>query len=113
MKWVISSYPENIRTIQNNFNETWKKFTMFLINLITKLEVTNENYHLVMEATDILTIASYAADTLEVLGVEKELITRLLVNFIAQKPSPVFPYGLPSGVGHALASGMWSVVTIG
>ena len=26
-KWVISSYPEHIRTIQSNYNETWKKFT--------------------------------------------------------------------------------------
>ena len=112
-KWIISSYPENIGAIQSNYSETWNKFSTLLLNVITKLEVFNENYHLVMEATDILTIASYAADTLDVIGVEKELITSLLKNFIAQKPAPVFPYNLPSGVGHALASGMWSVMTVG
>ena len=113
VKWLFRTYPELIGDITSQYHETQKKFFSLLVNIISKVEVTDESYHLVMEATDILTIVSCSTNHLEVLGMEMALMNSLLHNFIGQKPAPVFPFGLPSGVGHALASGMWSVMTIG
>jgi len=113
IKWLFNTYSELIGEIITSYPEVKKKFLKLLVNIISKVEVTDQSYHLVMEATDILSIVSYSTNHLEVLGMETLLMKSLLVNLCAQKSAPVFPFGLKSGMGHAIASGMWTVMTAG
>ena len=73
VKWLFSSYPDHVGHIMGTHSEIQKKFFTLLVTIVTTVEVTDESYHMVMEATDILRIASYSANYLEVLGMEESL----------------------------------------
>ena len=113
VKWLFCTYSEDIGKVLRLHDQTCKTFVDLLVTLISSIEVTKETYHVVMEATDILSIVSYSTGLLNVQGKEEALMQSLLRNFIAQEPAPVFPFGLSSSIGFNLAAGMWSIMTVG
>jgi len=113
IKWFCLTYSDDSEKLLDVKLEIEALMVPFLIKVITNVEITDKTYHIALEACDILAILIEISPKIDLFENDKNLVTSLLKNFTAQIPAPVFPFVQPSGFGHALASGMWSVMTVG
>ena len=113
IKWFCLTHSDDSEKLLDIKVEIEAMIIPFLIKIITTLAITDKTYHIVLEAADILAILVEISPKIDFFENEKNLIIALLKNFTSQTPAPVFPFGQPSGFGHAIASGMWSVMTVG
>ena len=86
-------------------------FIGYLTSNIIDIETSNTTYHVLLESTIIL--LTLLMHTNVQIQSSNSLITAILNRFIKQQPAPVFPFEQASGLGFALASGVWSVMTVG
>ena len=113
IKWFCIAYSDDTEKLLDIKLDIEALMVPFLIRVITGLEIVDKTYHIILEACDILAILLDISPKLDLFDNEKSLVAALLKNFISQTPAPVFPFQQPSGLGHALASGMWAVMTVG
>ena len=86
-------------------------FIGYLTSNIIDIETSNSTYHVLLESTIILlTLLMHTSVQIQS---SNSLITAILNRFIKQQPAPVFPFEQAGGLGFALASGVWSVMTVG
>ena len=113
VKWLFLTYSDDKDKLLDVKMEIEALIVPFLIKILTSVSITASTYHIVMEASDLLGILLDISPKISFFENEKKIIQSLLKNFVDQQPAPVFPFGQSSGFGHALASGMWSVMTVG
>ena len=113
IKWFLLIISDANDELHEIIKSSEKDLLTFVNSILVNKDINEKNYHLALEASNILEILIDVSPEAASIKEGKELITKLLLNFISQKPAPVFPFQQPPGIGYTLASGMWSVMTVG